>query len=59
MDDQTENRVYQTFLGLDSYISTHKIQGAGGRGDLTQKFGPAFKHWYGRLLSEVSSGAYE
>ena len=43
MHDQTNNRIYQAFLGLDNYISTNKIQRANSRGDLTKQFGPAFK----------------
>ena len=58
MHDQTNNRIYQAFLGLDNYISTNKIQRANSRGDITKQFGPAFKAWYGQLLSNTGSAAY-
>lgn len=58
MHDQTNNRVYQAFLGLDNYISTNKIQRAKSRGDYTLQFGPAFKAWYGQLLSNTGSAAF-
>lgn len=58
MHDQTNNRIYQAFLGLDKYISTKKIQRASERGDLTKKFGPLYKAWYEKLLSDTGSETY-
>ncbi|KAL8695595.1 MAG: hypothetical protein Q9224_003316, partial [Gallowayella concinna] len=59
MHDQTNNRVYGAFLALDDYVSKNKVQRANGRGDLTQKFGPTFKTWYGELLDKTGSASYK
>ena len=58
LHDQTNNRIYQAFLGLDNYILRNNIQRANRRGDLTKQFGPAFKAWYGQLLSNTGLAAY-
>jgi hypothetical protein len=58
MHDQTNNRVYSMFLALDNYISTNKVQRANNRGDLTQKFAPAFKTWYTQLLTRTGAESY-
>lgn len=58
MHDQTNNRVYSIFLALDNYISTNNVQRANGRGDLTQRFGPTFKTWYGQLLTNTGTESY-
>ena len=58
MHDETNNRIYGAFLALDDYISANKVQRANGRGDLAQKFGPAFKTWYGQLLDNTGSASW-
>ncbi|KAI4120816.1 MAG: hypothetical protein LQ338_006748, partial [Usnochroma carphineum] len=59
LHDATNNRIYGAFLALDDYISKNKIQRANGRGDLTQRFGPAFRTWYGQLLTSTGSATYK
>jgi len=58
MHDQTNNRIYQAFLGLDNYIAAHNIQRPHGRGNMVRFFGPVFRTWYSGLLSNTSSEAW-
>lgn len=58
MHDQTNNRIYQAFLGLDNYIAAHNIQRPHGRGNMVRFFGPVSRTWYSGLLSNTSSEAW-
>ena len=58
MHDETNNRIYQAFIGLDNYVHDANISRAHDRGAITLEFGQAFKDWYQTWLSEIGTSAF-
>ena len=58
MHNAGNDRIYQAFLGLDDYITTHNVQRARNRGPIRVRFGPLYQTWYSNYLQQLSRQSF-